>query len=145
MRERVTFAAMVGLAILLLTILGTSFAHAQPGFGVGLMTPLAKGQGWTAFALELSWSIKLTKAPSFGVWGYGFAIPEAGNGQGGLGVDVNLGEASKAAGIVWSDEFQNVLDASHIGPAIATDKLDFSDLSHWSAGVAFRYVIPVTF
>lgn len=145
MRERVTFAVMVGLAVLLLTILGTSFAHAQPGFGVGLMTPLKDGPGWTAFALQLSWSMKLTKAPSFGVSGYGFAIPEAGNGQGGIGLDVNLGEASRAAKIKWSDEFQAVLDASNLGPAIATDKLDFKDWSHWSAGFAFRYVVPVAF
>ncbi len=141
MKKRVIFA----LVVLALVLLATAFAQAQPGFGIGLMTPLKDGPGWTATSIELSWSMKLTKQPSWGIWASGFGIPEAGNGQVGISLSGNLGEVAQRSGLRLSDEFQAVLDASYIGPAIATDKLDFNDWSHWAAGVTFRYIVPVRF
>jgi len=141
--EKVGFAVVVLLAVLALVTMLSAPAAAQAGFGIGLMTPLRDGPAWSSVNLELGWSLKLTKEPSWGLWATGFGVPESGNGQVGIALSGNLGEAASRAGIPLSDEFQGLLDRSFLGPAIATDKFDFTDWSHWSAGVAFRYVIPL--
>jgi hypothetical protein len=144
--RRAMFLAVVA-CVILSSGMAAAPVRAEPGggggVGMGILKPFSGGP-WGSTNLQFNWSIKLTKAPSWGVWADGIVVPETNNLQAGGGINVNLGEAATRAGIRLSDEFQGILDRTYVGGAILTDKFDFQDWSHWRGGFYGKYAL-VTF
>ena len=113
------------------------------GIGLGVIKPFTGGD-WSSTNLSFSWSIRLTKAPAFGVWADGIVVPETNNLQSGVGVNFNVGEGVQRCGLVISDDFKGYLDRLYLGGAVLTDKFDLNDWSHWSGGFYAKYTL-VTF